>query len=383
MQMHLLNSTYEDVRKEAVITFASIGPILMKPVTEQRTLALQFEAKGSGCDLFVSSTIFRELGDRKRSLQLLELAARKGSPSAEVNLGGHYLEKKDFKLAFKHYGKAAELGNPIAQHKLGSLYDFEGPYKRDIKQAIVYYTMGAENKNADSMNNLAMIIEDDGVVPPHDWTVHSLRQEAAKLGSVDAKIALAKSHFPLDADTDPAICKLLCDYLWESFVEVPAAANCALLLGMHYMPREDPPNPFEDPAKALYFLKRVKSGGMEETAGSWITSLESRGALKEKEPLVATLLTETAQRVAHALDSAHDLALRAALKEFGLATPEEVASVSVASAVCASEGCEAIKDLKLCLRCKAVSYCCREHQAAAWRTHKKTCGKTNDNGSAF
>jgi len=136
MQTRLFSASSDEVRKEAALSFLVLGPILQKPKMEQRGQALLYETKGSGCDLFIAATILAELGDKKRSVDLLERAATKGSPAAGMQLGAHFLEKHDFKAAMKWYRKSADLGNPIAAHKLAALYDFEAPGKRDLASAV-------------------------------------------------------------------------------------------------------------------------------------------------------------------------------------------------------------------------------------------------------
>ena len=41
----------------------------------------------------------------------------------------------------------------------------------------------------------------------------------------------------------------------------------------------------------------------------------------------------------------------------------------------ACELCGSLENLKLCVRCRAVWYCCKEHQVTDWKRHKKRCGK--------
>lgn len=47
--------------------------------------------------------------------------------------------------------------------------------------------------------------------------------------------------------------------------------------------------------------------------------------------------------------------------------------LTLVCSVCAAEGCDATKGLKKCSGCKAVRYCCREHQVAHWAAHKHEC----------
>ena len=383
-----LNSSSNEMRKEAVVSCISLPGILRRPNSEQRELAARYESKGSACDLFVAATILEMgLGDKKRSLSIMELAANKGSPSANLQLGGHYLEMKDVETAIKYYTKASELGSPVAQHKLGALYDFELP-ERDLEKALHFYTIAANNKNSDSMNNLAILVEDDGVECPEGWTLTRLRNEAAQRGSVDSKVALAKEVCPINEDTDPSIAKLALSYLWESFVESPSHATCSFLLGLHYMPRE-PSNPFGDPAKALFFFKRAKDGCYEGTVANWIEKLERLGKLKEKEPSTKFLLTSAMERVAKEVDKSYQASLGAAIAEFELLAPPNAAPTPnslgemptqieplISTLVsCGFVGCDVTTDLKFCARCKVVAYCCREHQAAAWKAHKDICYK--------
>ena len=128
MQTLLLTSSGEALRKEAVITFGSIGPLLNKPVKEQRALASAYEQKGTPCDLFIAAFILGDLGSRagasthgawqaQKSLELFKLAAEKGSPSAWFQLGGYYFDRKRPREAVDPYRKAAELGPEVSHHR--------------------------------------------------------------------------------------------------------------------------------------------------------------------------------------------------------------------------------------------------------------------------
>ena len=82
MQTLLLTSSCEELRKEAVITFGSIGPLLNKPVKEQRALASAYEQKGTPCDLFIAAFILGDLGSRAAQIVLSEgFEPSKGFPS--------------------------------------------------------------------------------------------------------------------------------------------------------------------------------------------------------------------------------------------------------------------------------------------------------------
>jgi len=59
---------------------------------------------------------------------------------------------------------------------------------------VTYYTLGVEGGNPDSMNNLAVLVEEDGVAPPPGWSLELLRNRAAQLGCADSKVRLTRAH---------------------------------------------------------------------------------------------------------------------------------------------------------------------------------------------
>ena len=157
----LLKSSAIEVRKEALITAVTLGPILLKPEAEQRSFADAAEQKGTACDLFVAACILGDLGSRagasthgawqmQKSHELMERAAEKGSPSAAMQLGVEHRARGRPKEAMAAFKKAAILGHPEGMFAVAESLD-DDPEARDVEQAAKYYTMAAEEGHAAAM----------------------------------------------------------------------------------------------------------------------------------------------------------------------------------------------------------------------------------------
>ena len=62
---------------------------------------------------------------------------------------------KDYNAAVTLYRRAADRGNTKARLMLGKCYDFGYGVKRDLKEAVRWYTLAAEAGDVDAQNNLA------------------------------------------------------------------------------------------------------------------------------------------------------------------------------------------------------------------------------------
>lgn len=65
------------------------------------------------------------------------------------------LESGNFEGAITHYRELADQGNPIAQHKMGRIYDDGTGVEADLETAVQWFKLAAKQDYIDSMFNLA------------------------------------------------------------------------------------------------------------------------------------------------------------------------------------------------------------------------------------
>lgn len=83
----------------------------------------------------------------KKSLVKLKALAAKGEVDAQCWLADYYLDygnKKGYRSAIPWLKKASELGDPWAQYELGLAYQEGLGVSKNIRQAMQYYNMSAE-----------------------------------------------------------------------------------------------------------------------------------------------------------------------------------------------------------------------------------------------
>lgn len=86
--------------------------------------------------------------DYKKALKLYTMAAEKGNPYAQTNLGFFYdagigVDARDPAAAFKWYEKAAMQGDAISQANLGSLYARGEGTTQNYIEAYFWFTLAA------------------------------------------------------------------------------------------------------------------------------------------------------------------------------------------------------------------------------------------------
>ena len=72
-----------------------------------------------------------------------------------------YVVKRNYEVAFNHFKKAFELKDEyLASYYLAECYELGQGVEKDENAAVLYYTMGAEKGNINSMLALARIYKD-------------------------------------------------------------------------------------------------------------------------------------------------------------------------------------------------------------------------------
>ena len=122
----------------------------------------------------------------------LRLAAAKGDPSAEFEVGARLAEGKgtgqNFQEAMRWYQRSATRGFAQAQYRLGTLFERGLGAKADLNRARVWYQRAAEQGNVKAMHNLAVLSAGRASASPDYPT-------AAQWFSAAAEHDLADSQF--------------------------------------------------------------------------------------------------------------------------------------------------------------------------------------------
>jgi localization factor PodJL len=125
----------------------------------------------------------------------LRIAAAKGEPSAEFEIGARFAEGKgvqqDLKQAIVWYQRSAAQGFAQAQYRLATMYERGLGVKADLARAKVWYQRAAEQGTAKAMHNLAVLSTGrEGL--PADYTVAAENfGKAATYGLIDSQFNLA------------------------------------------------------------------------------------------------------------------------------------------------------------------------------------------------
>jgi localization factor PodJL len=128
----------------------------------------------------------------------LRIAAAKGDPSAEFEVGSRLAEGKgttqNFKEAHRWYQRSATQGFAQAQYRLGTLFERGLGVKADVARARVWYERAAEQGNVKAMHNLAVLSAGGGKsAPDYDMAAKWFRS-AAEHGLADSQFNLAVLH---------------------------------------------------------------------------------------------------------------------------------------------------------------------------------------------
>jgi localization factor PodJL len=144
----------------------------------------------------------------------LRLAAAKGDPSAEFEVGARFAEGKgvpqDFKQAVDWYTRSAGRGLAIAQYRLATLYERGLGVKADPGRARAWYGRAAELGNVKAMHNLAVMAASHSQGGPDYASAVRWFTEAADRGLADSQYNLAILHESgLGTPKDPKLA-----YVW-------------------------------------------------------------------------------------------------------------------------------------------------------------------------
>jgi uncharacterized protein len=133
--------------------------------------------------------------DNKRALELLRKAADLGQPRAQHAVGVHYeqgrLVKQDMAEAAKWYRKAADQGNPDAQYALGLMYMQGRGVKQDDEAAADWLGRAADLGVMDAQYHVGRFYLAGKGLPQDYAQAADWFERAAEQGHDEAQYALA------------------------------------------------------------------------------------------------------------------------------------------------------------------------------------------------
>lgn len=125
----------------------------------------------------------------------LRLAAAKGDPSAQFEVGARLAEGKgtaqNFLEAAKWYSRSAEQGFAQSKYRLGTLFERGLGVKKDLSKAAAYYQQAASLGNIKAMHNLAVLSAGSADKSPDYLTAAHWFSKAADYGLTDSQYNLA------------------------------------------------------------------------------------------------------------------------------------------------------------------------------------------------
>lgn len=128
----------------------------------------------------------------------LRLAAAKGDPSAQFDVGAKLAEGQrataNYKEAAKWYQRSADQGFVQAQYRLGTLYERGLGLKADQARAKSWYQRAADRGNVKAMHNLAVMSANQSKGTPDYTTAARWFTAAAERGLADSQFNLAVLH---------------------------------------------------------------------------------------------------------------------------------------------------------------------------------------------
>lgn len=190
----LANMSNRVGRAAAGMTNEVPTPVALVPQNEEQTVARSsrddIEGKSS---LNVSRRL--EMPPATVGPYSLRLAAAKGDPSAEFEVGSRFSQGKgmeqDFKQAAKWYGRSASRGFAQSQYRLGTLFERGLGVKKDRQRAMVWYKRAAGKGNIKAMHNLAVMNTNPETGSPDYMAAAQWFEKASERGLSDSQFNLA------------------------------------------------------------------------------------------------------------------------------------------------------------------------------------------------
>lgn len=125
-------------------------------------------------------------------------AKKLGHSAAAYQLGLLYEEKREYKKAFEHYQIGADDHNPIAEYKLGLIYEKGEISPADEIEAFKYFKLAADQNNIDAQFKLGNCYEFGKGVKKDLHNAQEWYVKATKRGHKQSELALHNLQFKQD-----------------------------------------------------------------------------------------------------------------------------------------------------------------------------------------
>lgn len=147
----------------------------------------------------INTLYFQAADGNVKSLQVMINQAELGNPLAQVSLGSLYLSGQgvdlDYHQAYKWIYKAASNGNAQAQNNLGVMYEQGQGVQQNNLQALKWYQAAAEQGFALAQFNLGLMYENgNSDIPKDHIQAINWYTKAATSGLVQAQLKLASVY---------------------------------------------------------------------------------------------------------------------------------------------------------------------------------------------
>ncbi|RUP08582.1 hypothetical protein BC936DRAFT_140120 [Jimgerdemannia flammicorona] len=272
------------------------------------------------------------------------------------------------KVAFDWYKVAAEMGNPMAQHKVAYFLDTGYGYDKNIPEAVVWYEKAYDQGFPDSAHNLAILYQEGSPDLPTDIkrALSYFRQAVAWDYAASAN-SLGRYHLLVNSQPDLAEpagldvdqCRETgLGYLGTAGTLGDADALC--LLGIVYASRD---YDVYDLDKSQSYLELALIHGDQQAYTYLVRVL--RGKLEMRTTEIVSKMEQL------------DVKGGSELSDALVAGPGGLRAAALGLASC-DNGCGRVEKVKgqfkKCANCKLRIYCSRECQKADWKgRHKAEC----------
>jgi len=197
--------------------------------------------------------------DLKRGLNILEQAAKAGSPMAHFQIAAHMLtaEEPDLIAGYAHLVTAANSNLVDAQNELGLFYLSNRMEATDPTAGVAWLTRAAKNGHPGAQHNLGTIYENGlGGIDRNPGNAGELYSLAANQGHGPATLALARMHRDgIGTEKDPVKAWALATLAEERGAEEAAEILKSIATALTEQQR----------VAAVKYLNDLKSGQAEPT----------------------------------------------------------------------------------------------------------------------
>jgi len=127
-------------------------------------------------------------------LTLLMLSSSGAAVSADFQKGINAYELGDFETAIEEWGPLAELGNPLAQHNIGFMYNSGKGVVQNSKTALKWFILSAEQGHAEAQYNVGIFYDAGTGVKENDKTAIHWYTLSAEQGNAEAQNSLGRMY---------------------------------------------------------------------------------------------------------------------------------------------------------------------------------------------